>query len=672
MACHEDIRFKLAMNLLSNPTIVRRLREQLAGQAEELDIWDVKSLRLIDDQTAELLNSISCGGEHAQACQGLENGDATTYITQPSNYRPFVSSRIEPNGIGAALYGQALELVHSAPLNAAVMASPLVAISVVAAAIAQNNAKGPDARTTHIFAGLDKVAAKIPKKGGEIHRLVHAYCSLYPHSAPKDCPAMVVRNFFSSAYAWTCIRSSDSRVYDLCAAMLIITIEVDFVGTADDGGVAVQVYKMAASDGLTGLGGATAQRVLKDTITACVFMNSKQSIMRTVEEVANQEKLISEMGGVITPKELYLARLWDGVILPWYRIVLNASSYRYLMNDNGVLKSMRSCTNIERCFYSIIRYNEIADLVSDYINNESLNECLVGITLGGEDAVRGYGAAVSSLIDDLLICDCKSVGHEEVAEFAMGYCLWMLLVPRYQIWKQLHALCNSEDEVSRAYAILPAERRLKSALKVVLPGPVLHAPNWRPLWKDSELAQDTMKPALIEELARRVVRRCLLGSLYASANHEACDALAKLLLCKCDAHDDMQTLIGLADCWVDLFEAGLKVSNFDVESHQALINSLRVLLRQLWQSLVTTDQQVADNTDRFYLEVDSVIRQTYTLPVTTGVVLRRTFFGVASSAIELCGFSPYTRLTDGVATMCSARRETGQASQENITAKVRP
>lgn len=31
MACHEDIRFKLAMNLLSNPTIVRRLREQLAG-----------------------------------------------------------------------------------------------------------------------------------------------------------------------------------------------------------------------------------------------------------------------------------------------------------------------------------------------------------------------------------------------------------------------------------------------------------------------------------------------------------------------------------------------------------------------------------------------------------------------------------------------------------------
>jgi len=52
------------------------------------------------------------------------------------------------------------------------------------------------------------------------------------------------------------------------------------------------------------------------------------------------------------------------------------------------------------------------------------------------------------------------------------------------------------------------------------------------------------------------------------------------------------------------------------------------------------------------MDIDQAVRRTYSLTPADGIIVRRAFFGVGSSAVELSGLNPYARLADGVSKMC--------------------
>ncbi|MFF4012549.1 hypothetical protein [Streptomyces sp. NPDC001717] len=88
---------------------------------------------------------------------------------------------------------------------------------------------------------------------------------------------------------------------------------------------------------------------------------------------------------------------------------------------------------------------------------------------------------------------------------------------------------------------------------------------------------------------------------------------------------------------------------------------LNSIIARIWQLVVDTVDDtaehrplppggVSDHRDEIlFMDTDHAIVQTYQLPTADGVILRRAFVGVMSSATELGCLNPYARFTDAVA-----------------------
>ncbi|TFY87635.1 hypothetical protein DYL59_17760 [Pseudomonas kairouanensis] len=636
---------------LRDPSGICRLRVELLGRYKELDIWSVDELDLIGDKAGELRLYECFAGRSRNGLDRDKSSGAMTYIATPTRYEPYHSRCIEPNAIGAHIFDRALEAMECEALDCSVMKSPLSALAMVTAASRWLMTDiAPEASCT-VSRKLCFIARWAPKKGGEISAWGREYYAHRPLLDVSDIPAMVLRDYFSSLYAWQFIRSDDPQIHDLSGSIISLTAAIDYVGAPDDSGARIEDFQLVTSDGLDCLGGVAPKKMLQGGIVACLVMKLKQYMVNAMQDVPELPLFVASAGGIVTPREFFLLRYWDAAMPQYLQIIMNSSRYCRLVDASGYFRSMSRCGKLKRATDNIVRYNEVTDVVSDHQNGEVLNEVFFALLSGGVEAVRGYGSALSAVTDDVLSCRCGELGHEEAAELSMGGCIWQLLMPRYQVWRQLYAYAHSQPEIESAYAAKSASARLHSVFVTMLAGDVLHTDNWMPLWKMS-FPSESNNEALIAELARRAVRRSVLIERCSEGDFSRCETAAKSALYSCYALDDVSVLRGLSCEWIRLFDVCLRANNIDVSGAEDIVRALKEVVGRIWKGVVTMDAQVADETEQLFIDCDSVVRQTYFLPYVTGLSIRRVFFGVASGAVELSGFSPFARLSDGVVNVC--------------------
>jgi hypothetical protein len=437
-----------------------------------------------------------------------------------------------------------------------------------------------------------------------------------------------------------------------------MTTAIDYVGAKDNpAGGGYDAYIAAASEGVACLTGKPATQVMRDMVIADSFMVTKDMMIEKSREIPNTDEFIRVGGGQVTPNEFLRARWWDAAMVPYHCLIMSTSQYKYLTNDLGAFRSADMCGKIKRAVDSIIRYDEIVDMVPDYSNEECFNELLVALAVGGSNSACGYAHAVARVTDDALECDCSADGHEEAAELAMGACLWYLLAPRYMARRQLLSYAAAVDVVREAYAWPAPGTRLRAVADLSLqPGNTLHATTWQPLWKGTvALSRDTNQQALVHGLARRIIRR----SLVDGAGHEvirSSEAAASSVLADCDTLGSQESLRALSAKWCHLFETVLACVPAGRTVRHLTTHMLSCLVDRIWQhTIVGPNHGSTDSTDgtdeRLFIDVDQAVRQTYHLPSAEGTAVRRAFFGVMTSAVELSGLSPYARLSDGAAHM---------------------
>ncbi|MGY2141092.1 hypothetical protein [Pseudomonas azotoformans] len=634
-----------AQQWLRDPCEVRRLRTHFIRAGSRADIWSAAAMGLTDASVQSIFASMNSG----KVIVGSDS--ALTYLVGLPVYVPYASHRIEHSAQGGAYFDQLLALTDEKSLCKTVSTGAIAAMTLIAGASLWHASKGVSEQSRRIASGLAAIARPAPKKGLEVPRLFSAYRTVAPGLKAQDMPAMIIRDFCASTFAWQCIRSPDARIHDLCGSLLVLTTAVDYVGAADDPGAKRAAYRLAASDGFTHLGGDSVRQALQDMVTACAFMKTKDVLVAASRHWGELGGFVEAAGGGITPDEFILARWWDAAMSPYHRMVMNSDGYDYLMNEAGAFDSFARCATVQRAIDNLIRYSEVVDFVADYSNEEFFNEAFVALSMGGVKALRGYGTSLSCVTDELLRCDCGEPGHDEAAEMSMGGCLWYLLLPRYQAWRQLRAFSAGEEGLASAFTLPPAGRRLQFATQILLPGKLLHGVSWQPLWR---VMPSTERPILIAELTRRIVRRCLLIDVWRRECHDSLTAIAQPLLQQCDTLEDSADLRALFSHWHALFDACLQLSGTRVDSHQSLIDPFKSVLARLWGCIVACDELAGVDTEQLYVDCDAAVRRSYTLPVEVGLIVRRAFFGIATSAVELAGFNPYARLTDGIASQCEA------------------
>lgn len=638
-----SIVIEMARRWLHDPSEVRDIRARFAGLSA--DVWSADALGLVDDSVAALFSSIPAD-EHEQ--EPPPSG-ATSRVLHASSYLPYASLSIEPCKPGLQRFDQLLELIRAEPVCRAASTSALAAIALVTCACLWITQRVTNERDHHVVQGLTALARIAPRKGLEVQRLLGAYRTLLPGLKAHDVPAMIIRDFCASTFAWQCIRSPDERVHDLCGSLLVLTTAIDYVGAKDDPGAASKAYQLAGSDGLACLGGRAIRQAAQDMVSACAFMDTKDALVVATEHEADLPGFVDAAGGRVTPEEFFLARWWDAGMCPYHRMVMNSDGYHSLMNEAGAFDSFAHCHAVRRAIDNLIRYNEVIDLVPDYTNAEFFNEALVALSLGGVDALFEYGNCLARVTDELLHCECGATGHQVAAEMSMGGGLWYLLLPRFQVWRQLHAFSNAPGNVAAAFAPLPAGQRLQGTMLTLLPGELLHDRDWKPQW---QVSPTLSTPDLISELTGRILRRCLLPE-NRQRDSRVEDLIAPLLE-RCDSLDTLAQLRELAERWLGVFDACLEASAVSPQAHPQQLNPLRTALARIWKYTVACDEQAGADTEGLYVDCDAAVRRSYVLPTAVGLVVRRTFFGVASSAVELGGFNPYARLTRGVATVCGS------------------
>ncbi|MET9914139.1 hypothetical protein ABZZ74_46795 [Streptomyces sp. NPDC006476] len=551
----------------------------------------------------------------------------------------------------------AIDTVFCQEVSSSAEMSPLAAAALITAA-SMRASLWPE-RMNGTERGLAVVAATAPKKGGEAYELIKEY--LRYHAEQKDSVVpMILRDFYASIYAWQFIRSTDGHILDLCGSALCLTTAIDYVGAVDapdDGGY--DAYIAAASEGIACLTGEAATQALRDMVTADAFMVAKDAMAAKCGEIIDTEKFIRVGGGRVTPNEFLLARWWDAAMVPYHRLIMSTIHYNHLTDDLGTFKSADKCGKIKRAVDSIIRYDEIVDAISDYINKECFNEFLVALSVGGSKAIHGYANAVGRVTDDALECDCDASGHEEAAELAMGACLWYLLAPRYMARRQLHSYTGAEDMVRNAYAWPAPGARLRTIADTCLqPGNTLHATDWQPLWGvTGSSAGNTGQPPSVHRLARRIIRRSFIKDVGQEALHRS-DTAARSVLEDCETLDAHSDLSLLSEKWCHLFETVVAGSPAGGDVPYPTTRELRTLVGRIWRHTVVGPDhgstEAAEVTDeRLFIDVDRAVRQTYLLRPAQGIAVRRAFFGVTTSAVELSGLGPYARLGDGAAHMHS-------------------
>lgn len=584
------------------------------------DIWDAQDCGLTTGPALDLLTDIHPVTDDPQTRDG-----AGTYLVGEPAYVPYRSATMPCPEDGLDMAEQVMRTIHSPELRHSVRSSPLADVArrttaALTAALWRTGAT-PAAR------GLAETAAVAPRKGGEVRELWNEYRRRIPAAAD---PIMAMRDLWGSAYAWQFIRGTDARLHDLCGSVLSLTSAVDYCDASDDSGAGGhRLYMTAASEGLTYLSGPAVARAVRDVVAVGGMMAVKDAMAE------NPTGPLTETAPV-TPEEYVRARSWDGAVAPYYRLMLGTSRYRHLSDTHGVLTAAARCHAIQRAADNVMRYNDITDAVADYAHHESFNELLLALSAVGNGGVTGFGSALAELTDAVLECDCGQPGHEEAAELSMGTGLWYLLIPRYNVRRQLRAFTRAGGGVARAYA-MPGPGGARSAGCRLLPGSTLHTEIWEPLWRPHTRT--------VEERARRVANR----SVAAGADRLACAAAAESLLARCDRADDLESLSDLGAAWQRLFDIALDANGAVGSAHA---ETLRALVDRVWQQTVLGRPTAPGVDARLFMDVDEATRATFHLPDQEGTPSRRAFFGVVSGAVELAGLNPYVRLADGLSAMC--------------------
>jgi hypothetical protein len=627
------------------------------------DVWDSSVYGLTDERCLSQLAALRMGARDARdekdngpegSCQ-TPLGDATTYLTRQSSYVPYESSGVTRYPAGDDMCRLTIETVFRQEVDSASLASPLAAAALITAASVRAGlwAEHMDGAER----GLPAVVAVAPRKGGEAYELIKEYSR--HQTVRKDSAApMVLRDFYSSIYAWQFIRCTDGGILDLCGSTLCLTTAIDYVGASDDpAGGGYDAYIAAASEGVACLTGDAATQALRDIVTADAFMITKDAMAEMSRAIVDTEEFIEDSGGPVTPNEFLPARWWDAAMVPYHRLVMSTLQYKHLTDRLGTFRSADRCGKIKRAVDSIIRYDEIVDAIFDFSNRECFNELLVALAVSGSKAARGYANALGRVTDDALECDCGASGHEEAAELAMGACLWYLLAPRYMARRQLQGYAAAGDVVRNAYAWPAPGARLRAVADIFLqPGNALHAWDWQPLWGDTgtPTGSDGQLP-FAEWLASRIVRRCLGENLGQEATRRS-QVAARTVLSDCDVLDDHRSLRLLSEKWCHLFETVVAGLPADAVVPGTTTAELRALVGRIWRHTVIgpaggpTDA-VEETDERLFIDVDRAVRRTYLLTPAQGIAVRRAFFGVTTSAVELSGLGPYARLSNGAAHM---------------------
>ncbi|MFJ1804447.1 hypothetical protein [Streptomyces sp. NPDC088180] len=566
------------------------------------------------------------------------------YMIQEPLYEPYRSAEVPRYEAGERAARHVLSTALAPEVIQSVMDSPLLATAQVT--------------TAQIQAGLwtaqkDSLAPlveAVPRKGGEVDRILGEYCLRHAKS-PTHAVPMAMRDFILLWFAAAFIRA-DGRMLDLCGSTSCLMMAVDYVAARDDaGGGGHAAYGAAASEGLACLGGKSVTQALRDTVFVDAVLKSRDIMTAATSRVTDPSGFVDAAGGPVTPQEYMRARWWDAAMVPYHRLPMSAPGYRHVTDKLGTFTGADRCGAIKRALDCAIRYNEIVDIVPDCANGESFNEVLLALASGGEHAVHGYGDALARVTDDVLQCDCGASGHEEAAEIAMGDCLFYLLTTRYQMRKQLQGLSDAGGAVQRAYAQRPPGTRLQAVASTTLqPGNLLHSDTWEPLWKPVEAAHRT-PGGWADQLARRAARRSLPASTTAR-DRDRCETIITSLLADCDNAPD-QSLLTLAKRWGDVFDTVLTAAVADHAPLRQHSGPARQLIERIWLHCVVGGDGGAPHLEeradeQLAIDTTQALFATYGLPPAEGWAIRRAFTGVVTSAVELSGLSPYSRMADGI------------------------
>ncbi|HEY4458396.1 MAG TPA: hypothetical protein VGN81_29050 [Pseudonocardiaceae bacterium] len=581
------------------------------------DVWDARDCGLLTDTIDDALS-----GVHTVDNGGTGPDGELTYVVGEPRYRPYRSAAMPCPENGMVMAEHIMRTIHSPELAAAVRASPLADIARRATDVQAESLwrsdSSPSAR------GLAAVAAVSPRKGGEMRELWAEYSRRIPGATD---PIMAMRDLWGSAYVWQFIRGDDARLHDLSGSILSLTSAIDYCGAADDSGAGGhRLYMTAASEGLVHLSGPAATIAARDVVAVGGMMAVKDALATTSHRGHAEP---------VTPADYVRARAWDGAVAPYYRLMLGTADYRHLSDERGAFASALRCQAIQRATDNVMRYNDITDVVPDYAHHESFNELLLATALRGPGCLTGFGTALAELTDAVLECQCGLPGHEEAAEMSMGTCLWYLLIPRYNVRKQLAAYQAAGGVIAGAYAMpAPGMRSLGCA---VAPGDNMFTDDWEPLWRP-EVRDAGLR-------AGRIARRCLL----AGVDRRACADAAELVLAGVDLASDEHSLRAAGAQWQRVFDIALTSADCGTSEHTA---RLRGLVNRIWQQTVLGEHTGPAADANLLMDVDEAARATFELPRAMGTSLRRAFFGLVSGAVELGGLNPYSRLANGLAVVC--------------------
>lgn len=661
------------------PSEVRQLR---ASVPATVDVWDASACGLRSKpECVARIAVLHMGDLHDNSICS----DCSTMPVPDQNpkYVPYESTSIPRYGAGARLCRQTMDVASSPEVNDAVMASPLSGIILLVEAALLQLGDGPAGVV------LDALAAVAPKKGGEVQRLLPEYLARCAVVAEEVAP-MALRNYASSWYAWCFPRETDSRRVDLCGSVACLVTGVDHTDAHDNSGIGkAGQYLAAAEEGMACLGGRTANEALQDIALSLACMKVTKAMAETLIHLPDCDSFVAAAGGHVTPSEFTRARWWDASMSGGIRL-MNTGGYFALRSSNrlGVFRAAEDCGKLKRAIDTAFHYNEIVDLVSDRQVSD-FNEARLALAIGGGGhALLGFGDACAQITDDVLACTCSHPDHQEAAEYSMGNCLFNLLNSRFMVRQQLDAFMGEPGPISTAYSWpIPGNRLLAVAGTSLQPGSYLFTPTWQPLWRskwrrngclDNKLV---VSASCIDRLARRVIVRSLIISDTVSSHahgkgserdlqHAAhspvteavivsldtCLEVARTLLADCDRLSHLASLRALAGGWCHVFDSIVSLAVTDPTAQQLATHHLRPLIARIWEQVIIgyPDQPTGhpDRADeRLYIDVDVAFRQTYTLPPTQGVALRRAFLGVVTSAIELSGLGPYARLANGPAKM---------------------
>ncbi|QCX82620.1 hypothetical protein C9F11_45300 (plasmid) [Streptomyces sp. YIM 121038] len=574
---------------------------EAAPPASGPDAWDMERAGLLDGAALDLLKEVHTVHDGPRAPDG-----ATAYLVGEPRYIPYRATVMPCPDEGLMMAEHILrtvyrpEIIHSVETGA--VADIARRTTAVQAAGLWRKGETPAGR------GLEELARRAPRKGGETGELWAEYQRRVPSAAD---PIIAMRDMWGSVYSWQFIRGDDARLHDLSASLLSITTAVDFCGALDDSRAGNQHrYMVTSGEGLAHLSGPAATLAAREMVAVGALMVARDAIATTPSTDVQPP----------TPEEYMGARCWDGAVAPYYRVMLGTSHYLQVGARCGEFTARADCTAIQRAIDNIVRYNDVTDAVADYVSHESFNELLLVLAVVGPESVTGYGTALAEATDAALACTCSAPGHEEAGELSMGACVFYLLTPRYQVRRQLSAFTNTT--AGTAFTA-------RASGCLLLPGSTFHDDTWAPLWQPAP-------PPTVDERAHRIARRSTIPGVDTSA----CTTAAAAALA-CD--------LPSADVWQQVFDTALAASG-DVDKADAA--PLRDLLRPFWQQAVLGEATTHGTDARLLMDTDQAIRATYRLPATTGLHLRRAFFGVASGAAELAHTNPYARLADGLAATC--------------------